>query len=307
MSKRSRDMSNLKSWRGIQQRTTKRPLTHHAWKKRLWSWVKMGGVISFIVIFSVVGVMCAQKLNEYSSSSNVGVKIEKIYFETDGVLSEKWLGRVLGLSKGVAVMDVDIFQLKQALETQGQIKEARVERVFPNALRISLNEYHPILRLLVEDPPGKRKLLVVSSEGVPYEGVNYNKSLLKRLPYLSGVQVKKENDGSFSSLKGIETVSALLKDARQYTPYLYPSWSVISCDDFDGRTHAPGAIIKVRTKSIDEIVFMPYSFKEQLERLSYVLEYSRDHKMPSMRRVDLSLGDQVVVQYSQNVVTLMAN
>ena len=70
--------------------------------------------------------------------------IERIEFNTNGVLTNRWLSSVVQLKMGTRLAEADISIIKAQLEAVGQVHFASVERVFPDALRIDIKEYLPI-------------------------------------------------------------------------------------------------------------------------------------------------------------------
>ena len=56
-------------------------------------------------------------------------------------------------------------------------------------------------------------------------------------------------------------------------------------------------MIKIRSENVREIAFSPVEFPAQLEKLNRILQQAQDWGIQYLKRVDLSKGDQVVVEF----------
>lgn len=194
------------------------------------------------------------------------------------------------------IMEADIFALKEKLEESGQVMVASVKRVFPSSLRIDIIERKPVMRLIVADSEGKRRLRLVARDGVVYKGVGYSADALKQLPYL---QPHRQADGSYFPLSGIETVVALLDVVHDTRPKLYATWQVVSLQYYNGKSGMPGQIIEIRSTIVPKIIFgVSKDFALQLDRLVYILDYFEKNGDPSLKKIDLSLRGAAAVQLS---------
>lgn len=59
-------------------------------------------------------------------------RIKQIEFKTDGYITGKWLNDFLRIPAESKLSDINIFAIKQALESMGQINSATIERVYPD-------------------------------------------------------------------------------------------------------------------------------------------------------------------------------
>jgi cell division septal protein FtsQ len=198
------------------------------------------------------------------------------------------------------MMQADIHSLKQALESEAQVKSASVERVFPSDLRIAIAERQPALRLAVATADGSRRQRIVARDGTVYDGIGYPQATLKNLPF---VQPYQNVDGSFFPLRGIGRVAELLELVRTHNPKLFRTWQVVSLEHYSGDLKLPGQVIEVRSASVPRILFSASTdFARQLDRLTYILEYVENQGNPSIERIDLSLRGSAAVQFSRGRV-----
>ncbi len=292
------------SWKSIDQSTRKQPLTPEASKKRWKSILKLIG--SFLILglmgtFGYWGYLYFSHQSESLAAVTGEEVLQNIIFKTDGVLTHKWL-----LSKNIIpvnepLMKVDIFQLKNDLENLGQIKVAHVERKFPDALKIQVQEYQPILRLMVrvQNAPqhkpahkdDKYKILLISKEGHVYNGAHYSSETLKHLPYLVDIKLERLVAG-WKDIGGMQVVNQLLERARTQYPRLYAQWKSVSLKKFSVENPDILSQIIIETRSWGKIVFKITDFDTQLQRLNYIIRYANDQQLKFIESIDLTLSDQ---------------
>lgn len=227
--------------------------------------------------------------------------VERIIFDTDGVLPDRWLGTVIELRRGSTLMEIDIHEMKRRLEAHGQVKSASVERVFPDALRIRVREREPVLRMQVATAGDQSELRIVARDGTIYEGVGYPEASLRRMPYLIPYQ---HPDGGIRPLRGIEQVAELLEVARRTKPNFFRTWQIVSLRHYSGDPELPGQVIEVQTASVPRILFgLNTDFGQQLDRLAVVLNYVRNRGNPALKRIDLSLRESAAVQFESGRIS----
>jgi len=295
--------SGDQSWRQLAGPRKGRINSPQARKRRQLRLIKF--VAGFLCVVALVmslvwGVMALKDRKETIQIKAPSKPIERILFDTNGLLPDSWLGSVVSLKAGMTMMEADIYGLKQKLEAQGQVKSATVERVFPADLRIVVEERIPVLRLAVADASGKRRIRIVGEDGVVYDGVGYPKSTLKHLPFVLPYQ---HSDGSYFPMLGIEKVAELLNLARQEYPQQTRDWQVVSLAHYSGDLDLPGQVIEIRSAMVPRILFSASAdFGQQLDRLVYILDYVAARGNPSMERIDLSLNGAAAVQFSSGRV-----
>lgn len=278
-----------RSWREIRQSANRRVVTAHARKRMFRGAVR--GLLLVVTIASIgAGVYFGinhwqqgiQKVNTVLPPQ----PLREIVLRTDGVLPKSWVEQVLALPENVEIMSIDIHQKKLLLEQHGQVKSAVIRRL-PDQLVIELQERQPVIRVATRDGKGKVVGLLVDRDGWVYAGIGYDRHELSDLPFLGGIGLQREGNG-FRRLPGMDRVDDLLKTARKHSPHLYQSWKVVDCGE--------PPLLKVRSKEIREIVFGPGRYTEQLQWLDMIVESNRRQLLGMQDRVDLSLGNQVVVR-----------
>lgn len=277
------------SWREIRQTASQKVVTAHA-RRRIIKGLMRG---SMIVVVLVAGVFGTYFGIEYWKSGVERVNtalpsqpLREIVVSTDGVLSHRWVEATLGLPKGVEVMTIDIHRKKLLLEEHGQVKSAVVRRL-PDRLLIDVQERVPVVRLAARDETGEVLVHLVDREGVVYRGFGYDRHELDALPFVAGVRLHRSQNG-FRPLEGMDQVDELLRTARYEMPHLSDVWHVVDCGDLP--------LIKIRSDDFKEIVFGPGRVGEQLRMLDMIVSSNRRQMLGKRDRVDLSLGNQVVVR-----------
>lgn len=298
----AKEKDNQNSWRSLRQTGRNRAVSAGACQRRRSFFVRsvatlFGGIAVLAIIF---GGMHLYRTNpELLQVGESRQKLEVLQFDTDGVLTQDWAESVLFIQPGVDYMSLDIVALDHQLEAQGQVLEATVQRIFPNALKISVREHKPVLRMRVADASGKPQDMLVAETGDVFWGHNYPAATLRGLPYLGGVTLKQAGE-SYARIPGIPVVAELLDTARYSIPEIYSRWQVVMLNDFDGRVDVPWAVIRVRSREMGEIVFRPTEFSRQINRLASILEDVGTRRNVSLRRIDLTFEDRAAVQIARD-------
>ena len=291
--------SGEQSWRELAGPRKKRINSPQARRRRQQKALKVLGILLLLVaIVSAIswGVVSLMHREEKIQITTPSKPIERILFDTDGVLPNQWLSAVMKYQPGMTMMDADIHTLKLELEAQGQVKSASVARVFPSDLKITIEEHTPSLRIAAVGANGEQELKLVARDGTVYEGVGYPKAMLRNLPY---VQPYRSPEGKYLPMRGIERVADLMDYSRQNSPKLYATWQVVSLEHYSGDLELPGQIIEVRSSWVPRIIFSAGGdFGQQMDRLNYILSYVQERGNPSIERIDLSLRGSAAVQFT---------
>lgn len=303
MAKNKSKFTDTKNWRGIKQTAGRQAVSAIARKRRLLAHAKLCSII--LIILLMAGAF-AYGVNFFRSYENQIIlashsdPVRRILIESNGELDYQWFERNVTWPEDKTIMEIDIFSIKQLLENKGQIASAVVTRKFPDELKIEITEHEPILRARVQAKRGDIDEVYISRDGTVYFHENYEKRKMKHLPYLGGVRFKQEDD-HFLALPGMDVVSQLLDTARTRYPRIFKSWKVVSCEQFDGLNEFSDEIIKIRGRIVGEVIFTPLDFDRQLDQLASVIDYYERNNIYNIKRVDLSISDQVAVQLYSNL------
>lgn len=300
MKKSTTSRSSVKSWRDIQSNTRRFKDTHAARQRRLAIAMKTGmGIVACLTV--TVAILATYYLFQTRSeslfvASDNQQRVESVDWRSDGVLNREWFYRNYPDVFTPSISRLDIHDFKRRLESSGQIREAHLTIVFPNKLRVQISEREPILRARVANPEGGSQIVLISRDGVVYEGQGYPRETLRRLPGVSGLRL--QHDGSrFLPVEGMEPVARLLDRARETMPDIYMDWSVVSLNNYFSESDRPLRLIEIHSRSGGSMVFAPAQYDEQLVRLRNILAMTVQRQMGNPRRIDLSFRDEAVVKY----------
>lgn len=293
------------SWRSLAGGSRNRRIQSPAARKRRF--IRIGKILAAMLLFALIiggtaGAVVALMQREAPLQVTTPSKpVERILFDTDGVLPDNWLGTVIELRRGLSLMEIDIHEMKRRLETHGQVKSASVERVFPDALKIRVREREPVLRMRVAGAGDQTELRIVARDGAIYEGVGYPEASLRRMPYLVPYR---QADGRIHPMRGIERVAELLEITRRTQPNFFRTWQIVSLKYYSGDPDLPGQVIEVQTSRVPRIIFgLKTDFAQQLDRLGVVLNYVQSRGNPALKRIDLSLRESAAVQFESGRIS----
>lgn len=219
--------------------------------------------------------------------------VRTVTVQSDGVLDQAWVERVLALPAGVGLMELDLYALRARLMASGQVASAVLTREFPDTLRVVLAERSPILRLKAQLGAEAPRDFLVARDGTVFIGEGFPGETTDSLPWLGGVRLVREGAG-FLPLSGMDRVADLLAAVLANAPRQYESWRVISL----ARLATDGEIV-VQSAEVGEIIFgIREDFFPQIARLDLILEQTAARPDQPLRRVNLAVGPaQVPVSF----------
>ena len=294
------------TWRGLDGGSKRtRVNSSQSRKRRQLQVLKLLGALLLCILLISVVVWAIVAFNEREEPIQITTPskpVEKVLFDTNGVLPPSWLGTVVELRSGTAMMGIDIHTMKQQLEAHGQVKSASIERQFPNALKIDLKEHEPVLRMRVAGVNDRAEVRIISREGTIYKGIGYPRATLNSLPFVLPYQ---HSEGGILPMRGIGQVAELLEETRQKQSNFYKTWKLVSLKHYSGYSDFPGQVIEVRTSMVPRIIFgFNTSFAQQLDRLAVILNYVQSRGNPAIKRIDLSLPKDAAVQFESGGMSI---
>jgi len=299
MSEEKDNAATERSWRTIRQDVTPRAMSARGRRRRQLAWLK---VVALVSLTGAAGWGIYEMVHTWENdraalaSAVKSEPVKDIVVITDGVLGKDWAARLLALPRDTTLMALDLAALREKLIAVGQVRVAVLTRNFPDILEITLQERTPVARIQVEDRLEKKQLLV-AKDGVVYEGVGYDKSLLATLPWLADFRLRRTDDGKgYAPIDGMKQVSELLTTAQLQAPHLYREWLFVSLARLAAHDE-----ITVKAQDIPEIVFSAkQDFFRQIAQLDMIIdETKRTLTEPQIQSVNLALGPQVPVKLAQ--------
>jgi cell division septal protein FtsQ len=296
MAKKKTAKNQSSSWHSIKQSSAGRGQTKVARKRRWAISARMAGaVLAVLLVLGGIGGGLYVLNSKPEKLAVVGASgpLRNIYFQTDGVLTRDWLVERLDLPNDVSLADVNIQGIRAQLAAEGQVASVAVEKRFPDAIVVNVQERRPILKLVIVDASGRRGLRLVDANGVVYQGAHYATDQLEPLPFLDVSTIERQGDG-YAPIPGMSTVHGLMTLAQGSYPEIYDQWRIISVRDFTGDQKELGATIHVVTKDKHELVFAPDNFDAQLARLRKIYAHLEEKSVGPVRRIDLSFQEPII-------------
>ncbi len=285
------------SWRDIQQRGSPLTSTRAARSRRLRLVLRAGTGILLLgaVAAGVLGLRYLSLAAAARAPAQPAGPVQLV-FRSDSDLTEAWFReRFPGPLQG-DLRQIDVRQLKEQLEREGQVAAAVVRVTLPAVLTVELQEREPLLRLRVRGPDGQPLTLLLARDGTPYVGACYPADTLRRLPGATGLRLRREGD-RHAPVEGIGTVAALLDQARLRMPALYRHWRIVDLGDWNPAERHRPQLVRIRGTYIDELVFSTERVDEQLDRLGAILAHAERRQSGLPKFVDLSFRDEAVIRY----------
>ena len=289
MSTHANTLPQVRTWRDIQQAIAPKAMSSEGRKRLQVATVKTVAVLFGLCLVGL-GVYEGMRMWEQNpmaiQSPVKSAPVKYIDSRSDGVLDKNWVTRTLELPKTAGLMELDLYALRNRLLESGQVRTAVLTRKFPETLVVMIEERSPVLRLRTQVGASPTKDFLVARDGVIYDGIGYDATLLATLPYLADLPLKLVQ-GRFQPVEGMEKVADLLSTARANIPALYSGWHVVSL----ARYALDGEII-VRSKDIKEITFgtRESDFFKQVAQLDLIVETGHVQADHPALSINLAVG-----------------
>lgn len=285
-----------RSWRDIPQQMRPRAMSSEGRRRVAISVVKTASIVAVLLGLVWGGLAVSESVQtnpKAAAGADHSTPVKDLVLITDGVLDHAWVSQALAVPKNTSLMALDLFQLRARLLASGQVRTATLTRNFPGTLAVSISERTPVARLSAQDKDASPRTLLISRDGVVYEGVGYDAAMVATLPWLDGVKLTRVG-GSFQPIAGMESVADLLAKAKLEAEHLYNTWRVVSLARLDS-----DAEIDVTTRDATRITFsLTEDFFRQLANLDAVLDAAAAHPEKMPRQINLAVGAQVPVAFS---------
>lgn len=210
-------------------------------------------------------------------------RITNIELSTNGYIKGKWLTSYLTVAPEERMDTLNIFFIKDSLEALSQVKNAKVEKIYPSTVRITLDERKAVARL---GGNTNRKYLVgedgelYSPICVPDAEIDALPTAVWNFPYPATVGIK---------FKHVDTLKAFLAAAKKAG--MLGDFESVDTLMLDSITLP---LIRVKSKAYNEIVFSDKNIARQFDRLGYILRYLKENAIENVESIDVSLDDPAV-------------
>lgn len=205
------------------------------------------GLLAVLLVLGVIAGLTCVAWQEMLENQPV-ITRETLRFETDEQLSPEWLMNYLELKQDEPI---NLAELEKKLLRHGQIAAVTIKRLTGyREVAIRIQERKPLLRLRENLPGGGSADRMVSADGIVYQGVNYPRTFVVKLPWLTDTTLEPSPTGDFSTIAAMELVSELVVLARDHFPDLYKDWHGISMRELrNGNLGVEGTCIRIRLRN----------------------------------------------------------
>ncbi|MDR0742125.1 MAG: FtsQ-type POTRA domain-containing protein [Puniceicoccales bacterium] len=247
------------------------------------------------VALVVAGVVFCKKSNIIHPSTN---ELKKVIFKTNGKIISPWLAHELHIRKGTDLFSLNISSMRERLETIPQIRDVFIEKRYPDALYVKINECVPMLKL-VANVGGKKKLLLVDEEdGRIFPPICYGpEDILDLLPVNLTLKTKKTSKLQFLPQVGISTVKEFITTLKGEFPDIFQSIKFLDLRNYDCRPGAVWSTIELHLKNEIVVVLKPQDFHLQLMKLDYLINEKCKHNLNRIKKITISSSDNAILEY----------
>lgn len=287
----SADWTALKS--GTSKKSSRRkPISWRALGRRVWVWTKRVCAAAALVGMVWGGIELYRNSYFEDFFGSESKPISRLEFKTDGAITGAWLNGYLKIKRGTKLADVNIFAIKQSLDAMSQIKSSKVERLYPDVLRITISERVPIAKVS-RRVDFQTRVFLMDSDGAFFSPVCISDDTINSLKTVSGISTKFA--GNAPAPYGLaKKLEEFLNATKARVPEIYDSWVSVDVSQLGSRTLP---LITATAADGAQYVFKPSEYPRQLDRLEYIMKYMRENPTNKVEKIDLTLEEWSVVKF----------
>lgn len=285
------------SWRKIQQGNRRATKTKASRQRQLVILFRtsLGILLLSAIVVGILGIRYFFTVAKTAPIEGAPSSMELV-FKSDGVLDQYWFTTKFAGELEADARQIDVGQIKAALEATGQIASAAVAVTLPSTMTVEVTERKPVLRIRVRDENGEPLVLLLSRDGSLYRGFGYPADTLRGLPGATGLKIRRKGSG-YMPVEGIESVARLLDYAKGTIPAVSRHWRVVDLSDWNTEEGYRPSLVRIKSTHIEELVFSVENIEEQVERLAGILEHTQRYQMGQPVFIDLSYGEEAIIRY----------
>jgi hypothetical protein len=220
-------------------------------------------------------------------------RLERVEIRTAGTLPRGQVLRLLRLPRGTSLGAIDIHRCRTELLKCPQVRDAHVERAYPNTLSVKILERIPLFKVAQR---GSREWLFVSSDGFVFPCIGLCENAIASLPQLHCSPPAVAG----TILLFVPQLCKVLQEAKEIGGSTVGAWSAISVDE--GACGRTGKLeeFEVRCPTIVHLRLRSEDLSKQFEELEYILRDARERHLLPLDRVDLSIRGRAYVKPLQS-------
>lgn len=267
-------------------------------RKRFWiSAFKKAGLvvgIGLIAYAIVLGLQLYQSLR-VEMVIRTSERIPEIRISGNSSIPENVIRDIVRDHISENLASVNPFIIKNTLEANGQIKVAKVEKDFPNTLKVQITERLPVLMLAALDAENEVSFWSIDKEGVIYKPFDLQRMKALKLPFVEGLQIDEIEDG-VTQVDGIEKVHYLLELLEKDAYEVFNDVKSVSLLHYNRGEPELGALIILRGTQIKKMIFGVENLEYQVIKLIGVLSVAGKIQLSSRNVIDLSYSGDAIVR-----------
>lgn len=244
-------------------------------------------ILTIALLFCAL--LCVAIAYRFSALFSIPHPIRAVEITTNGTLDNTFVGKVLGLEKANDLGSLDVRQLRSRLLKVSQVRDVRIDRVYPDRLKVRIDEYAPVFKI----PYDEKGFCFMASDGSIFESLSIGDEELRALPLLRGIDLtgRAKNVLPFG-----KELSHFWSASRQFSPDLVRQWRAVYVDEKAFDLAGKLDCIEIQSASIKHLLIDPTASQRQLEELVYILEEAnRKHLLPLLK-VDLTVENHAFVK-----------
>lgn len=243
------------------------------------------GLVGFLFLTTILFAA----VYRFSAVFSIPHPIRAIEIRTNGTLPDSFIQKVLGLETAKDLGSLNVCQLRQRLLKLSQVREVRIDRVYPDRLRIRVEEHLPVFRIPYEEG----RFCLLASDGSIFESLSLGEDRLQELPILRGIDL---SEGRKKFLTFGKDLAQFWSASRRFSPQLVRQWKAVLVDekafDLSGKLDS----IEIQSSSVKHLLLDPTASQRQLEELVYILDEARRKHLLPLLKVDLTVENHAFVK-----------
>lgn len=236
-----------------------------------------------VTLFSVVAAIVGGLLAVQMVMSSDQFRVETISVEGNKRLDDKTVIALSDIEPGIMTFHLDLHLIGRKIEENPWIEQARIQRIFPRQVVISLVEREPVAIVNLG------YLYYVDAAGEVFKVLGGNDSL--DFPVVTGFDGRRLGDGDHQETEKMKQVVALLEALKKREHFNVQRVSEVSLE--------PGGGLSVYALEGVRIRLGQGDYAKKLNRLERIYEHLKP-KMAMLDYIDLNVDEKVIVRIEQS-------
>lgn len=236
-----------------------------------------------VALFSIVAAIVGGLLAVQMVMASDQFRVETISVEGNKRLDDETVIALSDIEPGIMTFHLDLHLIGRKIKENPWIEQARIQRIFPRQVVISLVEREPIAIVNLG------YLYYVDAAGEVFKVLGSNDSL--DFPVVTGFDGRRLGDGDQQEAEKMKQVVALLEALKKREHFNVQRVSEVSLE--------PGGGLSVYALEGVRIRLGQGDYAKKLNRLERIYEHLKP-KMAMLDYIDLNVDEKVIVRIEQS-------